>query len=169
MEDGQLADLEYRAEFEREQFLLYEPRRLAAETNANAVIAAALAVAAFVLSDYARTGHPPAVWFIFGLAGLAWTLVFANVARTVAWTTRWWLGGMTPVDQVRPSDRVGTTLEAVRAPEASTVGLREKTVEHWHARALSAWQLGVLKDRRLRQSLWGFVGPLAYFAAQLAL
>ena len=41
--------LESRSEFERHQFQLYETRRLAVETHANAVAAAALVVAAVVV------------------------------------------------------------------------------------------------------------------------
>jgi len=44
MDDPALVNLESRAEFERQQFALHDTRRLAAETHANAVSAAALAV-----------------------------------------------------------------------------------------------------------------------------
>jgi hypothetical protein len=84
-----LARLEYDAEFERRQFALYEARRLAAETHANAVVAAALAIAAFVLSDYSRKPHPATPWLIVALVGVGSTLVLANLARVLSWTTPW--------------------------------------------------------------------------------
>jgi hypothetical protein len=69
-------DLEYLAEFERHQFDLYEARRLAEETHASAVMAAALIVAGLVLTNYARKPHPklfPDVVFLgVALLFLAW-------------------------------------------------------------------------------------------------
>jgi hypothetical protein len=81
------------SEFERQQFLLYDSRRLAVETHANAMIASALAIAVVLVSDYARDDHPPIAWFVAGLAGLAWLLVFANIACVVWFLTPWWQGG----------------------------------------------------------------------------
>jgi hypothetical protein len=67
MDDPALVDLGCRAEFERQQFALYDTRRLSAETHANAVIAAAIAVAAFVLADYGRQPHAHPVWLVVAL------------------------------------------------------------------------------------------------------
>ena len=169
MEDAGLADLEYRAEFERRQFDLYDARRLAAETHASAVIAAALGIAALVANDYSRASHPRLIWLLFALVGLMWAFLLANVARFVAWTTSRWSGGTKWVaHSPLPSTRVGETLDAVRqASGEDSLALRGKALEHWKARADSAWRLGALKDKRLRLALWGFVGPLAYFAARL--
>lgn len=170
MEDPALADFEYRAEFERQQFTLYDARRLSAETHANAVIAAALAVAAFVLADYGRKPYPHLAWLLVALLGLTWAIAWANLARVVSWTTAWWQGGtkLAPPQRL-PSDIVGQTLSAIRGlDDADQIVLRQSVLEHWRARAESAWRLGQLKDRRLGWSLWGFVGPLVYFAARLA-
>lgn len=169
MDDPAVVDLEYRTEFERQQFALYDTRRLAAETHANAVIAAALAVAAFVLADYARRPHPDLGWLVFALSGLAWALVVANLTRVVSWNTPRWLGGAKRVaGEGRPSDIVKQTLCVVRdSRDAEPIALRQRMLAHWRARADSAWRLGELKDSRLGWSLLGFVGPLAYFAARL--
>jgi hypothetical protein len=171
MDDPALVDLEYRAEFERQQFALYDTRRLSAETHANAVIAAAIAVAAFVLADYGRQPHAHLVWLLVALLGITWAIAMASLARVVSWTTPRWRGGakLAPSERL-PSNIVGQTLSAVRGlNDADRNALRERIVEHWRARAESAWRLGQLKDRRLGLSLWGFAGPLAYFAARLAL
>ena len=169
MDDPALADLEYRAEFERQQFALYDTRRLAAETHANAVIAAALAVAAFVLADYSRHAHPDVGWLVVALLGLIWAFVMANLARVVSWKTPRWRGrAKRKAGEKRPSDIVDKTLEVVRdSGDADRIVLRQRMLEHWSARADSAWRLGKLKDRQLRWALWGFLGPLAYFTARL--
>lgn len=159
-------DAEYRAEFERQQFLLYEARRLASETHANAVFAAALAIAAVLVADYGRTDHPALLWFLLGVAGVAWVLVFSNIARIVNFLTPRWRGGGSWGDE-RPSDVVGRTLTAMREGELGGVALRDSAHEHWRARALSAWHLGLLKGRRLGLSLWGLLGPVVYFAARI--
>lgn len=167
MEDRQLESLEYAADFERQQFVLYDDRRLAAETHANAVIAGAVTVAALVFSDFARTEHPALGWFIAAVVGLAGAFVLANVARVVSFETPRWRGGGER-EQPLPSAVVKATLCAAREVAAGDPEtLRERTRAHWRARAHSPWKLGDLKDRRLRQSLVGFLGPLAYFAARL--
>jgi hypothetical protein len=169
VDGGALADLEYRAEFERRQFELYEGRRLSAETHANAVIAAALAVAAFVLSDYSRKAHPGLGWLLAALIGIAWTIALANLARVVSWTTPRWRGGSKAAPEGLPSDIVWRTLSAIRELDvAEGAVLRKGVLGHWEARARSAWKLGDMKRRRLDVSLWGLLGPLAYFAARLA-
>jgi hypothetical protein len=165
-----LDDLEYRAEFERQQFELYEARRIAEETSANAVIAAAVAVVALVLADYGRKGHPDFVWLLVALLALLWTLVFALITRFVSWKTPHLVGGKDSASgMVRPSDVVDQTLKDVRdARDESGSDLRERAMAHWRARACSAYELSTLKGRRLRWSLWGFIGPLVYFALRLA-
>ena len=50
MGSNPVADLEYRAEFWRQQFDLYEARRLAEETHANAVLAFACSTVNFARS-----------------------------------------------------------------------------------------------------------------------
>jgi hypothetical protein len=159
-------DLEYRAEFERQQFLLYDSRRLAVETHANAVIASALAISVVLVSDYAREDHPPAAWFVFGLAGVAWLFLFANVARVLSFPTPWWRGG-SRWPEGRPSDVVWQTLETFRDRPELGSALREQAHEHWHARAVSAYELGDLKGKRLNLALVGFIGPTAYFLDRL--
>ncbi len=171
VDDPALADLEDRAEFERQQFALYDTRRLSGETQANAVVAAALAVAAFVLADYARQPHPHVgliVGLIVALVGLVWAVAWANLARFVSWTTPRCLGGAKLAPEERPSDIVKRTLYVVRhSPDVDRIVLRRRILEHWLARAESAFKLSELKDTRLRWSLLGFVGPLVYFAARL--
>jgi hypothetical protein len=165
-----LEDLEYRAEFERQQFQLYEARRLAEETQASAVVAASFAVAALVLADYGRKGHPEFGWLLLALLALVWTVVLALVARFVSWRTPHLLGGedYRPGTQ-RPSDVVDSSLDAVRQfSESDQLALRERVKDHWRARAYSAYALSKLKGSRLRWSLPGFVGPLVYFAVRLA-
>jgi len=168
--DGVLEGIAYGAEFERQQFELYEARRLAAETHANAVVAAALAIAAFVLSDYDRRSQPGVPWLIAALVGVAWTLAFANLARVVSWKTPRWRGGPdSSSPSEKPSDVVARTLTATRdADIADPIGWHRAALMHWQARAKSAWHLGDMKRRRLDIALWGLLGPLAYFAARLA-
>jgi hypothetical protein len=93
MDDARLSDLEYRAEFERQQFDLYDSRRLAEETHANTVIAATLTVAAFVLADYSRSSHPGVVWLAVALVGLVWAMCLATLSRVVSWETSRHRGG----------------------------------------------------------------------------
>jgi hypothetical protein len=164
-----LEELEEYAEFERQQFMLYDGRRLAAENHANAVAAAALTVVALVAADYARKGHPALGWFIAALIGAALTVVLASRARSVSWSTPALLGGARGLSGEQPAKEVGDTLRAVRAvPVGDRRAFRENAHDHWHARSISAWRLGRLKDRRLRQATIGFVGPIAYFVVRLA-
>lgn len=162
-------DLEYLAEFERHQFDLYDTRRLAEETHANAVIAAALTVTALVLADYGRKSHPSVIWLVIALLGLLWAFAWAMNARVVSWYTPRWLAGpghkVTDADV--PAGRVRSTLEEVRDLTGDSLALRRLVVRHWRARADSAWRMGTLKGTRLRRSLWGFAGPVLYFAIQL--
>ena len=79
-------DLEYLAEFERHQFDLYDTRRLAEETHANAVIAAALTVTALVLADYGGN-RTSVIWLVIALLGLLWAFAWAMNARVVSWYT----------------------------------------------------------------------------------
>jgi hypothetical protein len=127
----------------------YEARRLATETHSNAVIAAALVVAAAVLTLYSRPGDAKdtldVVLLSFGLGGSIVAFVLATFAREVSWRSRWAGGG-----------RFGSE----KRPE-------RLTHEHWHARAVSAYELGQRKGRWLRVALIGFVGPLIYFAGAL--
>ena len=163
---------------------MYETGRLAQETHANAVIAAAITVAALVLVDYAHEIHPAWPWFAVALAGLVVTFTLATVTRFVSWETPPWRGGKrhrrsnrpsasapfepTTPPEVRPSDRVGSTLNAVREYSGDDpLELRALASAHWRARASSAFALSGLKDNRLRWSLCGFLGPAAYFAARL--
>ncbi|HEV7752606.1 MAG TPA: hypothetical protein VGO71_13760 [Baekduia sp.] len=166
MHDPDLTDLEYRAEFERQQFVLYDARRLAVETHANAVIAVALAIAAVMVSDYARDDHPAIGWFLIGLAGVGWVFVFANIARVVSFPTPRWLGGKRWKPRA-PSDVVKDTLNTIRDEPGAGLALRKHAHDHWRARAESAYKLGDLKGRRLRLSLWGLLAPAVYFAARL--
>ena len=121
MSSDPLADLEYRAEFERQQFELYEARRLAEETHASAVMAAAVAVAAFVLAGYGRKSHPGLGWLVVALVGLLWAFALATNARVVSWETPRWRGGieLTPVRSmlraISKSDRVKSTVDAVHS------------------------------------------------------
>ena len=162
-------DIQYLAEFERQQFALYDARRLAAETHANAVIAATLATSAFVLADFNRRSHPDVLWLVVALVGSAWTIALATNARVVSWDTRWWLGGVKrPADEAKPSDEVRRTLLCVREAErAMRADTHSRVLTHWRTRAISAWRLCACKDKRLRRALWGLAGPAAYFAARL--
>jgi hypothetical protein len=173
--DTELDDLAYRAEFERQQFQVYETRRLAEETHANAVIAAAVAVAAFVLNDYGREGHPNVAWLIAALLGVVFVIVLAINARTVSWESRRWMRvrfskamrKRFPASRT-PKDSVGDTLNAVRSsPSGLPEELRRRVIAHWHERQQSAWALGDLKSQRVRWALAGFAGPLAYFVARV--
>jgi hypothetical protein len=166
MDERPLKDLEYCAEFERHQFALYDTRRLSAETHANAVAAAALAVAAFVFNDYGREEAVGLGWLVAALVGLGWAFLLANLARVLSWLTPAWRGGENRVP--RPSDVVAETLDVAREREnKDSAALRQDAIAHWQARAESAWRLGAIKGKRLNLSLWGFVGPLVYFAARL--
>jgi hypothetical protein len=120
-------DPEYLAEFERQQFALYDTRRLTAETHSNAVVAAAVTIAALVLSDFSRKGHPSVGWLVVALVGLLWVLVLATVARVVSWKTPRWRGGA-KWEGKRPSDEVGDTLAAVRAANAGDPATRRRTL-----------------------------------------
>jgi hypothetical protein len=162
-------DAEYLADFERQEFALYDARRLAVETHSNAVIAATLATAAFVLADFNRRSHRCAL-ALLALLGGVWTFASATNARVVSWDTPLWrIGVKRPTSELKPSDEVGETLLAVRDCEGGTTGRdpRPLAIAHWHARAISAWKLGAAKDRRLRWALWGFAGPALYFGARL--
>lgn len=168
MDGPTLQDLDYLSEFERHQFDLYDTRRLAEETHANAVLAASLTIAAFVLADYGRKSHPSVVWLVIALLGLLWAFAGAMNARVVSWYTPRWRAGPKITDAV-PADRVRSTLDQVRDFSiGDQLALRRLVVEHWQARARSAWQLGNLKETRLRWSLLGFAGPVIYFAVQLS-
>jgi hypothetical protein len=163
-----LDSLEYAAEFERQQFTLYDARRLAAETHANAVIAVAITVAALVLNDFANKGHPRTCWLVIAMAGLSAALGLANIARFVSFKTPPARGGKKWPEPV-PADAVKRSLEAVRKADLGDAEqLRRLTLEHWRDRAKSAHKLGALKDRRLRQALIGFLGPLIYFGVAIA-
>jgi hypothetical protein len=166
--DAETKDMEARAEFERQQFLLYETRRLTTETHANAVIAATLVVTAVVLTDYGRPEDPqqrPALaWLILALLGLVVAFAFAVLAREVSWRTPRWRGGSSLGEAASAS---GEALVAVRSCPDGGVELRDRIHQHWRARAHSAWTLGDVKSRLVRLALWGFVGPLVYFAASL--
>lgn len=62
------------------------------------------------------------------------------------------------------------TLDRVRCFSGSDeCELRQLVINHWKARQQSTWRLGDIKEARLRRSLWGFVGPVLYFAALLAM
>jgi hypothetical protein len=91
-------DLDYHAEFERRQFELYEARRIAEETQASAVVAAAIVAAGLVLTDYVRKSDPD--WFVVAvvvaLVGCLWAFALATAARVVSWETPPWLGGPYP-------------------------------------------------------------------------
>ncbi len=143
MAEADCEDLKYRAEFERQQFQVYETRRLAEETQANAVMASAVAVSAFLFNDYARKHHPGtwlAVLFIVALVALAVTFVFALNARIVSWESR---RVMQPRLRRRrhkhaakpvPAKRVARTLTAVRCSDGDPCELRRPVQVHWRAR-----------------------------------
>ena len=171
-ERGRLG-LEKRAEFERQQFDLYEARRLAEEGHANTVVAAALAVAGLVLADIARHHHRPWwLWVGFGVAmvGLLYVIIVGINARVVSWETPRRRGGVKQSEgTTKPSDCVRKTLDEVRgeALEGQGLDLGFLLQRHWRARADSAWKLGVAKGWRVRWSVVGFVGPLVYFVVRL--
>jgi hypothetical protein len=180
-----LKDLEYQAEFWRQQFEVYEARRLAEETHANAVVAAALAVAAAALASYGRKPHPSGWWLAGALLGVGFAFVFALSARVVSWETPLWLGGpywrkrialywrerIAREEQPKkrlPFEEVGMTLDRVRSYYGSDQReLRQRAIDHWQAREQSTYCLGNVKEARLRLALLGFVGPALYFGVGL--
>lgn len=174
---GNPDDIERRTEFERQQFALYETRRLEVEKQATAVIAAALAIAAFTLNDFGRAGHPALGWLLVAVVGLLITSAYAFAARSLDFRTpRWRLGSKWDSEASEHDDKTPElphqatkrTLACVRElPVAETDPLKTAILAHWYARAQSAWQLGELKDKRLRWSLWGFVGPVVYIVVRI--
>jgi len=164
-------DVEARSEFERQQFQLYEARRLSTETYANAVIAATLVTAAVVVSDFGRAedagDRPGGVILAAALLGLLAAFGLATIARVVSWETRRVFLGVEPTRDERPDLAVRRTLDAVRDCTEGDVELRRRIHAHWRARADSTWRLDRHKGRLLRWSLVGFAGPLIYFAARL--
>lgn len=147
METPGLEDLEYRAEFGRRQFELYEARRLAEETHANAVVAAALAVGGAVLAVYGRKRHPSGWWLAVALLGLLLAFVLALSARFVSWETP--PSRLGPYRGPKPdSDLVESTREAVNDRSGADAAARE--LRHLVFKALgSAFVAGI----QLREAL----------------
>ena len=165
--DADIADLEARCEFERQQFQLYETRRLATETHANAVIAAALVITAIVLTDYSRADGPAFGWLLVALVGLVAAFGLALHAREITWQTPPWRGGTDPDDLEAMALATKAALEEIRDRSASGVELRRQIHRVWQARARSAHRYGEVKSQLVRIALVGFVGPLIYFAGSL--
>jgi hypothetical protein len=155
--DGQrFADLELRTERERAPFDLYEPRRLAVETQATALTAAALTVGGLLLlgfEDLSGLGNVPEWGVPVALVGLIWALVCASLARFGSWDTPKRYGG--PREAYHGD--VKRTLDALRdaTEETEPVELRRLAHAHWNARAHSAWKLGEFKFKRLRLASGG--------------
>jgi hypothetical protein len=154
---------ELRADLERELFELYETRRLSVETQATAVTAAALTVGGLLVLGQDELRHLGAAveWGIpIVLLGLVWAIVCASVARFASWSTPHWRGG----PKGERDQSVAASLEAWRNAD-DDAELRELAVlahAHWSARALSAYELGDFKFRRLRLGLWGLALAGAY-------
>jgi hypothetical protein len=180
-DDSPLADLDFRIDQEREQFALYEHRRLGIETQATAVTAAALAVAALLVAsrDTLPSGDFISWSLTLAVVSLIWTVTCASAARFCAWPTLRRLNdsgvGRRVLRAVRWTEqdsgldldeRVGCTLDALRAaPEADSLGLRQRALAHWRARAQSAFRLGEWKWGFLLRGLWGLAAPFAYIVA----
>jgi hypothetical protein len=97
-DEHRLADLELRTEQERATFDLYEHRRLAVETQATALTAAALTVGGLLLlgfEDLSGLGDVPQWGVPVALVGLIWALVCASLARFASWDTPKKYGGPT--------------------------------------------------------------------------
>src|SRR5438067_11162990 len=114
MSSDPVADLDYRAEFERRQFELYEARRLAEETQASAVIAVALVVVGLVLTDYARQIASQSLVPCCCAGRFLMDVRLSTSARIVSWETPRWRGGAKLTETPVPSNRVKSTRVAVR-------------------------------------------------------
>jgi hypothetical protein len=162
-DEQRLADLELRTEQERATFDLYEHRRLAVETQATALTAAALTVGGLLLlgfDDLSGLGDVPEWGVPVALVGLTWALVCASLARFGSWDTPTKYGG----PRQAYHGEVKRTLDALRDATEKTASdeLRQLAHAHWKARAESAWKLGQFKFERLRLALWGLVLPVLY-------
>jgi hypothetical protein len=155
-DEQRLADLELRTEQERATFDLYEHRRLAVETQATALTAAALTVGGLLLlgfEDLSGLGDVPEWGVPVALVGLIWALVCASLARFGSWDTPEKYGG--PKEAYHGEFK--RTVDALRdaTEETEPVELRRLARTHWNARAESAWKLGGFKFKRLRLGLLG--------------
>jgi hypothetical protein len=158
----QLADLEFRVQQEREQFVLYDRRRAEFELQATATTAAALTMSALLIAGQDKLAHLGDI-VKYGTAAtilaLVCSMVFAGIARFASWQTPRWLRR----DETRPDIEAGRTLTALRrAGDLSAVELRTLALDHWNARANSAWRLSILKYTWLRRAAFALIVPLLF-------
>jgi hypothetical protein len=86
-------------------------------------------------------------------------MIFAGIARFASWQIPTWLGR----DETRPDIAAGRTLTALRrADDVSAVELRKLALDHWHARANSAWRLSILKYTWLRRAAFALIVPMLF-------
>jgi hypothetical protein len=142
-DEHRLADLELRTEQERATFDLYEHRRLAVETQATALTAAALTVGGLLLlgfEDLSGLGDLPQWGVPVALVGLIWALVCASLARFASWETPQKYGGPTEPYHGEVKRILAALREATEETDSEV--LRQLAHAHWNARATSAWKLG---------------------------
>jgi hypothetical protein len=163
LEDDQqsrLVDLDFRVQQEREQFVLYDRRRAEFELQATATTAAALTMSALLIAGHdklARLGDIIEYGTAVTILALACSMIFAGISRFASWQIPTWLGR----GETRPDIIAGKTLSALRdADDVSAVDLRRLALDHWKARADSAWRLSMLKYTWLRRAALALVVPL---------
>lgn len=156
-----VADLEFRVQQERETFLLYERRRIDYESQATALTAAALTLAALLVAGSDKLialGTAPRFGLSVALVALVVAMLCAAIARFSSWGAATRLGHREPRNLT-----VGDSLEAMRNPgDISAAELRELALRHWHARALSAWDLGDFKVKWLTYAAFAFAAPIVF-------
>jgi hypothetical protein len=93
------------------------------------------------------------------ILALVCSIVFAAVARFASWRTPAWLRS----DKTRPDLDVGASLTALRcADDIPAIELRSRALDHWNARAESAWRLGQLKYAWLKRAALALSIPLFF-------
>jgi hypothetical protein len=176
--DEQKANLDLLIDQMQEEFNLYERRHLAVETQATAVTAASLVIAALLVTNRGDVvgigtqigscvGTAIEIGVALAIGGLLWTIALASLARFGSWLTPKWRGG--PSGQ-RHLD-VQRAVEKLKACGEYTPPLRVRrlAVEHWKTRATSTRELGKWKRTRLNRGLWGLALTAVLFLVVAAL
>jgi hypothetical protein len=156
------ADWEFRVEQEREQFQLYERRRVDYEVQAAAVTAGALALAAVLVAGQgrlAKLGDAVQVGTSVAIFALVVAVLLALTARFASW------GAFAKLQrrEERRDTAVRESLQRLRSSEAmSGVELRKLAYEFWNRRAESAWRLGAFKQSWLKWSGVALIVPMIF-------
>jgi hypothetical protein len=154
--------LDFRVQQEREQFVLNDRRRAEFESQATAITAAALTMSALLIAGQdrlTRLGKLVEYGTVATILSLVCSMIFAAVARFMSWRTPTWLRS----DKTRPDLDVRTSLGMLRhADDLPALELRRRALNHWTARAESAWRLGQLKYSWLQRAAFTFTVPLLF-------